>query len=569
MSIDVAAGGALMNKPYPEACDLIEDMAQKHYQWGTERASVEKKETQGGIHEISSMDMMQAKMDALALKVEHISTNSNTAAVVHTECEICGSKGHESAECNLLNNLNTDQVNYAQGNPFSNTYNPGRKNHPNFSYKNQNPIQNYAPQIPQGFQAQKPNQPMQVVPQKSNLEKIMENFISAPQTTPGGQFHGQPQLNPRGQANAIALQSGTAYEGPHKPAMSESKSSKENIPTSQEEEPLEPKKQTDQEGEAKDKTYKPPPPHKPPIPYPQRLKQPKINNQYQKFIKVIEKLHVEIPFTEAITQISSYAKFLKDILTNKRRLDDPKPLECNCISENKLAKKEKDPGSVSIPCILGSHVIDKAFLDLGASVSLMPLDVWKRLNLGELQPTKMSLQLADRPVKYPVGILEDIPVRIDQLYIPTDFVVMDIKDDDDIPILLGRPFLSTAGAIIDVKRGKLTFEVGDEKIEFILSKFLMAPIIDDACYAIDIIDECIREFDQEEHMIEPFSNPNEKDDELKETKPHTNECLALTLDLSPNSQKPAQELKELPKNLRYEFLDKEMNRPVIVSATLN
>ena len=76
----------------------------------------------------------------------------------------------------------------------------------------------------------------------------------------------------------------------------------------------------------------------------------------------------------------------------------------------------------------------------------------------------MSLQLADRSVKYPIGILEDIPVKIGQLYIPTDFVVMDIKEDEEIPILLGRPFLSTAGAIIDVKKGKLTFEVGDEKI---------------------------------------------------------------------------------------------------------
>ncbi|XP_050895944.1 uncharacterized protein LOC127102642 [Lathyrus oleraceus] len=212
----------------------------------------------------------------------------------------------------------------------------------------------------------------------------------------------------------------------------------------------------------------------------------------------------------------SYAKFLKDILTNKRRLDDPKPLECNSVAENKLDKKEKDPGSFSIPCILGNHVIDKAFLDLGASISLMPLAVCRTFNLGELQTTKMSLQLADRSVKYPIGILEDIPFRIGQLYIPTDFVVIDIKEDDEIPVLLGRPFLLTAGAIIDVKRGKLTFEVGDEKIEFILSKFLMAPVIEDSCYAIDIIDECIRELDQEgppETMKFP-STPIREDDKF-------------------------------------------------------
>lgn len=131
-------------------------------------------------------------------------------------------------------------------------------------------------------------------------------------------------------------------------------------------------------------------------------------------------------------------------MTYKCRLNDPKPLECNSIAENKLAKKEKGLESFYIPCILGNRVIDKAFIDLGASVSLMPLAVCRRLNLGELKPTKMSLQLADRSVKYPIGILEDIPVRIRQLYILTDFVVMDIKEDNEIPILLGRPFLSTS-----------------------------------------------------------------------------------------------------------------------------
>jgi hypothetical protein len=144
-------------------------------------------------------------------------------------------------------------------------------------------------------------------------------------------------------------------------------------------------------------------------------------------VKVIGKLHVEIPFTEAITQIPSYAKFLKDILTNKHKLDDPKPLEYNSIVENKLAKKEKDPKSFSIPCVLGNHVIDKAQLDLRASVILITLAICNRLNLGDMQPTRMSLQLVDRLVKYPIGVLEDIPVRIVQLYIPTDFIVMDIK----------------------------------------------------------------------------------------------------------------------------------------------
>jgi hypothetical protein len=562
-------------------------------------------------------------MDALALKVEHMCINPNTIAAVSSDCEICGTKGHQSAECSLLNETHSEQVNYTQGNPYSNTYNPGWRNHPNFSYKNNNPIQNNAPPRP-SYQAPRSNQPMQPVPPKSSLEKIMENFITAqtqqnkefmnqnihvnelitqlgtkvdqivthtkmletqisqvalnqaPQTTPGGQFPGQPQQNPRGQANAITLRSGNAYDEPPNPRLSEPETSKEcTKPPDEVKEPEESKNQEGREKgeEPKDKTYVPPPPYKPPIPYPQRLKQTQINKQYQKFIKVIEKLHVEIPFTEAITQIPSYAKFLKDILTNKRRLDDPKPLECNAISEDKLAKKDKDPGNFSIPCLLGNHVIEKAFLDLGASVSLMPLAVCERLNLGELQPTKMSLQLADRSVKYPIGILEDVPVRIGQLFIPTDFVVMDIKEDNDIPILLGRLFLSTAGAIIDVKKGKLTFEVGDEKIEFILSKFLMAPVMGDSCYALDIIDECVRELEQKE-IIKTIKLPStliREDDDFK--KPYIDdnlyECLSLTSDPMPCPKKPTLELKELPKNLRYEFLDEKMNRPVIVSATLS
>ncbi|XP_050895594.1 uncharacterized protein LOC127102238 [Lathyrus oleraceus] len=173
--------------------------------------------------------------------------------------------------------------------------------------------------------------------------KMLETQISqvaqqqATQTTPGGQFPGQPQPNPKGHANAIALWSGATYDEPVNPRLNKQEPPKKNVvttPEKQVEEPVEPEKQKeeevkDKEGEKDTKVYILPPPYKPPIPFPQRLKQTKLDNQYKKFVKVIEKLHVEIPFTEAITQIPSYTKFLKDILTNKRRLDDPKSLECN------------------------------------------------------------------------------------------------------------------------------------------------------------------------------------------------------------------------------------------------
>ncbi|XP_050897109.1 uncharacterized protein LOC127103918 [Lathyrus oleraceus] len=162
-----------------------------------------------------------------------------------------------------------------------------------------------------------------------------------------------------------------------------------------------------------------------------------------------------------------------------------------------MPHKLKDPGSVSIPCVIGMFVIDKALCDLGASISLMPLSICERIKMGELRPMRMSVQLADRSVKFPVGMLENVSVRIGRFYIPTDFIIMDIKEDSNIPIILGRPFLATVGAIIDVKKGKLTFEVGEEKFEFILTQFLKAPAIDDACCLLDVIDECIREMENE------------------------------------------------------------------------
>ncbi|XP_050889221.1 uncharacterized protein LOC127094428 [Lathyrus oleraceus] len=229
-----------------------------------------------------------------------------------------------------------------------------------------------------------------------------------------------------------------------------------------------------------------------------------------------------------------------------------------------MPPKLKDPGSFSIPCVIGKFVIDKALCDLGASISLMPLSICERLKMRELKPTRMSVQLADRSVKFPVGMLENILVRIGQIYIPTDFIIMDIKEDSNIPIILGRPFLATVGAIIDVKKGKLTFEVGEEKVEFILTQFLRAPAIDDTCCLLDVIDKCIREMENEQtsysEILKIPRPPTFEDENLSEEyqDDSLSECLALTPDHMSCPKKPSLELKTLPKNLRYEFLDTEL-----------
>ncbi|KAJ8756040.1 hypothetical protein K2173_024587 [Erythroxylum novogranatense] len=162
----------------------------------------------------------------------------------------------------------------------------------------------------------------------------------------------------------------------------------------------------------------------------------------------------------------TYAKFLKEILSNKRRLEEYATValteESSAILQNKLPPKLQDPGSFSIPCQIGTTTIGKALCDLGASVSLLPLSICQKLDIGELKPTTISLQLADRSIKFPIGILENVPLKVGSLFIPVDFVVLEMEEDTNIPIILGRPFLATAGAIIDgTKDYMLTYRRAD------------------------------------------------------------------------------------------------------------
>ncbi|XP_031095176.1 uncharacterized protein LOC115999469 [Ipomoea triloba] len=236
------------------------------------------------------------------------------------------------------------------------------------------------------------------------------------------------------------------------------------------------------------------------LPYPQRLWKSKQSDRESKFHKMLDKLEISMPFVEAITQIPSYKKFLKNILGNKKKPEKSAVVDLSegaltcAVLQHKLPPKLKDPGSFSIPCIIGGFVVGGALFDLGASVSLMSYSLCKRLNLGTPKLTSMTLQMADRSIKRPVGVLEDVPVMIDQYFIPGDFVVIDIEEDAKVPIILGRPFLATAGALIDVRRGKLVMEVAENKIEFDIFKMAKhQPSYVDECYLIEGLGECTAE----------------------------------------------------------------------------
>jgi hypothetical protein len=150
----------------------------------------------------------------------------------------------------------------------------------------------------------------------------------------------------------------------------------------------------------------------PKAPYPERLRALKKNAQFSEILAVFKHVQINIPFLDAIQQVPSYAKFLKDLVTVKRKNNIPKKAflteQVSSILQCKLPIKYKDPGCPTISCRTGTNQIERALLDLGASVNLLPYSIYLQLGLGELKPTSMTPQLADRSVKRPRGIIEDI-----------------------------------------------------------------------------------------------------------------------------------------------------------------
>ncbi|XP_024035502.1 uncharacterized protein LOC127899262 [Citrus sinensis] len=281
----------------------------------------------------------------------------------------------------------------------------------------------------------------------------------------------------------------------------------------------------------------------PPIPFPQRLQKKKLDKQFSKFLDVFKKLHINISFADALEQMRSYVKFMKEILSNKRKLEEHETVlltkESTAILHNKLPPKLKDPGSFFIPCTIRNTYFDKALCDLGTSINLMPLFVFRKLGLGEPKATIVSLQLADRSIKYPRGMIEDVFVKVDKFIFPADFIVLDMIEDREIPIILGRPFLATRRTLIDVQEGKLILRVQDEQVTFNVFEAMKYPSKIDRCLQIDTIDKVI---------IESFCDtmPN---DTLETCIVHSGTTQSANISIQ-----------------KYAYLDDNSKLPVIISS---
>ncbi|XP_061349705.1 uncharacterized protein LOC133294950 [Gastrolobium bilobum] len=195
--------------------------------------------------------------------------------------------------------------------------------------------------------------------------------------------------------------------------------------------------------------------------------------------------------------MSNYAKFMKDLLSRKRKLKECETLtlteECNSIIQKKLPPKLKDLGSFSIPIEIGNIDVENALCDLGASINLVPLSICKALRIHELKPTKVSLQLANESIRRPDGVIEEVLVKIDKFIFPADFVILDMEEDAEIPLLLGRPFLATARAMIDVEQGKLMLRVNEETVTIDVFESMKHPTDGGDCFKVDVIHDAVLE----------------------------------------------------------------------------
>jgi len=206
------------------------------------------------------------------------------------------------------------------------------------------------------------------------------------------------------------------------------------------------------------------------VPYPLVLSRKDKERHLAHFLDIFKKLEITMPFEEALQQMPLCSKFQKDMLTQNSKYihSDTIVVEGNysVVIQRILPPKHNNPGSVNIPCSIGAVSVGKALIDLGTSKNLMLLSMCRRMGELEIMPTRMTLQLADRSITKPYGVIEDVLVRVKHFTFPADFVVMDIEEDANIPLILGRSFMLTASCVVDIGRIKLEMGIEDQKISF-------------------------------------------------------------------------------------------------------
>ncbi|XP_042958158.1 uncharacterized protein LOC122293734 [Carya illinoinensis] len=306
-------------------------------------------------------------------------------------------------------------------------------------------------------------------------------------------------------------------------------------------------------------------------------------------------VRINIPLLDAIKPISAYAKFLKDLCTAKRKLNVQKKAflteQVSAIIQNHTPPKYKDPGSPTISCVIGNSKIGQALLDLGSGVNLLPYSVYEQLGLGELKATSIILQVADRSIKIPKGIVEDVLVQVDKFYYPIDFVVLDMQlsshSNSSPPVILGRPFPTTSNAIINCRSGVLKLSFGNMTLELNIFNLCRQPQELEDVEEVNALESLLAEnsllnyncdelWEDLEDSLDLIDSTNQfsslcaagNSNEMQ-WKPKFEPLPALQASTQPSNEKtPMLKLKPLPSELKYAYLGLEKSFPVVIYALL-
>ncbi|CAM8920915.1 unnamed protein product [Rhodiola kirilowii] len=331
------------------------------------------------------------------------------------------------------------------------------------------------------------------------------------------------------------------------------------------------------------------------LPFPVPARVPKQYVMDEDVFKLFSKVEINIPLLEAIKKIPRYAKFLKDLCTNRSRSNrnDQELMrrDVSAIMQRKVPPKCGDPGTYTIPCTIGNIRIENCLLDLGASINILPFSIYSCLRIGPLEPTGLTIQLADRSCKQPEGKIEDVLVQVGELVFPADFYVLKMENSgptDHAPILLGRPFLKTSKMKIDCGSGMLPMEVEGEVFSFDIFRAMKHPMEFEEVHALDALDDLIQGVQPEPRAdpLELILNGAESSYDLAEGLHETLAHLTISEPLTPGyevnevklfksntflpsvMQAPKIELKPLPVHLKYAFLGENNTLPVIIKSGL-
>nr|GEX37079.1 DNA-directed DNA polymerase [Tanacetum cinerariifolium] len=404
----------------------------------------------------------------------------------------------------------------------------------------------------------------------NDMRSILGSFFQN-QASTLGTLPSNTVPNPKGKMKAVTTRSGLAYEGPPIPAISPL----EKIVEQDTEEIIE-KEHSNCPGSTA---------HIQPLVVPISISEPDVP-------RTLPKPTIPYPFANALLLMPKFASTIKSLLTNKDKMFElakvPLNENCSAMLLKKLSKKLGDSGKFLIPCDFPGIDVCHALADLGASINLMPLSIWKMLSLPELTPTWMTLELPDRLITRPKRVAEDVFVKVGKFHFSTDFVVVDFEADPRVPLILGRSFLRTGCALIDMYGEEITLRVNDESVTFNLNQTMRYSSTYDDNYVnrVDVIDIACEEFVQDilDFQYNPkSSNPTLVSDPLiSKSNSCKGDILYLekllnedpfqlpSMDLKQAEETKAKsfvkeppelELKELPSYLKYAFLEESNKLP--------